>query len=249
MLPFNQLSVVMITLNEEGAVRKVVAQIQKIVPEAEIVVVDSSTDQTAEIAAEMGCVVVKQFPPRGYGNAMHMALSTASREYVATLDCDDTYPVDALPGMLQKMLDENLDIVSASRLGKRPDTMPFENYLANVAFCIIGRMITGVASTDLHTGMRIYRRGLLNSYPYDPSYAALPVELQIGPVMIGYRCKEIYIDYLEREGVSKLRKIEGTIATLKRLWHCRWFFNPFRSKLIKERKELMLKSKAGAQSS
>jgi glycosyltransferase involved in cell wall biosynthesis len=232
-------SVVMITLNEEAAVGKVVNDIKSVVPEAEIVVVDSSTDRTAEIATELGCVVVKQFPPKGYGNAMHKAFETASRNYVVTLDCDDTYPVSAIPTLVTKLVDENLDFVSASRLGKRPDTMPFENYVANVVFCIFALFVAGIRSTDLHTGMRVYRRSLLETYPYDPTYGALPVELQLGPAMAGYRSAEIFIDYLERKGVTKLRRLEGTITTMKRIWRCRWFANPFRKELIAQRmKEL-----------
>lgn len=228
------ISVVMLTLDEENAVRKVVTDIRRIAPGAEIIVVDSSSDRTPQIAAELGCVVIRQFPPRGYGNAMHAGFEAATREYIVTLDCDDTYPVAAIPELLRKLDDEELDIVSASRLAKRPASMPLENYIANVAFCIIARLVCGVASTDLHTGMRVYRRRVLSAYPYDPSYAALPVELQIGPMMAGYRCAELQIAYLERTGASKLQRVSGAAATLKRIWHCRWFCNPFRRELIKK---------------
>src|SRR3990167_10990422 len=89
-------SVVMITLNEEGAIEKVVKDIRRVLPEAEILVVDSSKDRTPEIAQQLGCVVVRQFPPQGYGKAMDKALTSASRQVVLTLDCDDTYPVDSM---------------------------------------------------------------------------------------------------------------------------------------------------------
>ena len=44
------ISIAMITLNEEGAVAKVVKDISNLYPHAEVVIVDSSTDRTAEIA-------------------------------------------------------------------------------------------------------------------------------------------------------------------------------------------------------
>ncbi len=223
---FNSLSIVMITLNEEAAVATVVNDIRRVAKNAEIIIVDSSTDKTAEIASEMGCTVIKQFPPRGYGNAMHMALQSATKKYVLTLDCDNTYPVDVIPDLLNLMIKEKADIVSASRLGKRPAAMPLANYYANVLFCVLARIICGVHSTDLHTGMRVYTQDVLHSYSYDPSYGALPVELQVGPVMAGYKCVETFIEYNERAGVSKLRKIEGTITTLQRIWTCRRFANP-----------------------
>ena len=89
-----KLTVSMITMNEEGAVAKVIADIKRVAPDAEILLVDSSKDRTAEIAQELGCRVIKQFPPQGYGPAMDRAVREASGEVVITLDCDDTYPVE-----------------------------------------------------------------------------------------------------------------------------------------------------------
>jgi glycosyltransferase involved in cell wall biosynthesis len=229
------LSVVMITLNEERAIAKVVNDIRQVVPDAEIVVVDSSKDRTAEIAGELGCVVIKQFPPKGYGPAMDKALTGGSREIVVTLDCDDTYPVAAINTLLDEVNKGN-DLVSASRLGKRPDAMPFSNYLANCLFAWLAWFICGVHSTDVHTGMRAYRRTLINDFPYDPNGAALPVELQVGPASLGYKCSEFFIDYLPRIGESKLKKIESTVWTIKRLWRWRFFANPERASLLAARK-------------
>ena len=45
-----KLTVAMITMNEEGAVEKVVRDIRAVAPDAEILLVDSSRDRTAEIA-------------------------------------------------------------------------------------------------------------------------------------------------------------------------------------------------------
>ena len=47
----------MITMNEEGAVALVIKQIRAVAPGAEILIVDSSKDQTAEIAGALGARV------------------------------------------------------------------------------------------------------------------------------------------------------------------------------------------------
>ena len=77
-----EVTVAMITMNEEGAVATVIEQIRKVAPEAEILIVDSSKDRTAEIAASLGARVIKQFPPRGYGRAMELALRSAAGRVV-----------------------------------------------------------------------------------------------------------------------------------------------------------------------
>ena len=224
----------MITLNEEGAIAKVVADIRRQVPAAEIIVVDSSRDRTAEVAAELGCIVVKQFPPKGYGPAMHQALTTATRDCVITLDCDDTYPVEAIHQLIEK-INHGYDLVSASRLRNRPEAMPTVNYIANRLFAMLAWIICSVQSTDVHTGMRAYRKTLLNSFPYNPAGPALPVELQVGPASVGYKCTEFFIDYRPRIGESKLNKIESTIWTIKRLWRWRFFFNKERKTIYNHR--------------
>src|ERR1700682_2625228 len=110
-----KLTISMITLNEERAVAKVVEDIRRVVPDAEIFLVDSSRDRTAEIAQELGCRVFKQFPPKGYGPAMDRAVRDASGDVVVTLDCDDTYPVEAIP-QLVGLIGEGGDLGTCTRL-------------------------------------------------------------------------------------------------------------------------------------
>jgi len=214
------ISVVMVTLNEEAAIAKVVADIRTVVPGAEVVVVDSSGDATAEIAAAAGCRVIRQVPPRGYGPALAEGLRSAQGEIVVTLDCDGTYPVEAIPQMVAA-LDGGLDMVNGSRLQHKPAAMPIGNYLANVAFAFLARALCSVHTSDVHSGMRAYRKSLLAAFAYDPDGMALPVELLVGPVQSGYRVGELFIDYRPRIGESTLRPLPGTLWTLRRLWKWR----------------------------
>jgi len=221
-LPEATLSVVMVTLDEEGAIGKVVTDLKKTVPQAEIVVVDSSSDQTAAIAERLGCRVIRQFPPQGYGQALGTALRSAGGDIVITLDCDDTYPVEDIPRLVTKMQEsDGFDIVSGSRMARKSAGMSPQNFIANWLFALAARVLCGVPTTDVHTGMRAYRRSLLNEFDFDAKGMALPVELLIGPAQRGYRVTEIFIDYRPRIGVTTLRPIEGTWWTLKRLWKWR----------------------------
>ena len=99
-----KLTVSMITMNEEGAIAKVVGDIRRVVPDAEILIIDSSRDRTAEIAESLGCRVIKQFPPQGYGPAMDRAVREGSGDVVITLDCDDTYPVAVIPELMLSLI-------------------------------------------------------------------------------------------------------------------------------------------------
>lgn len=215
-----KVTVSMITMNEEGAIEKVVRDIRRVVPEAEILVVDSSRDRTAEIAAALGCRVLRQFPPQGYGPAMNRAVREASGEVVITLDCDDTYPVDAIPRLIE-MIEEGNDLVNTTRVRKRPKAMPLGNFLANRAFAIVARVLHGLRTTDLHSGMRAYRKSMIDQVPWSEFGPALPVDMLLIPYRRGFRIAEIAIDYRERIGVTTLRRFSSTWWTLKRIWRAR----------------------------
>jgi glycosyltransferase involved in cell wall biosynthesis len=213
----DNLTVAMITRNEEKAIGKVIGDIRKFVPDAEVLVVDSSSDRTAEIAEEMGARVIKQFPPKGYGPAMDLALRSGKGQVVVTLDCDDTYPAEDIPRLARLVLEEGYDLVDGSRLKSKPKAMPWINYLANWGFAFLASLLFFRRVTDLHSGMRAYRKSLIEELKYQPRGAALPVELLLRPVKMGKKLKVVYIDYRERVGVSTMRPLESAWWTLRRI--------------------------------
>ena len=63
------LTVGMLTLNEKESVERMIDDIRAIVPDAKILLVDSSSDETPELAKAKGARAVRQLPPRGHGTA------------------------------------------------------------------------------------------------------------------------------------------------------------------------------------
>jgi glycosyltransferase involved in cell wall biosynthesis len=215
-----KLTISMITMNEEGAVAKVIGDIRRVAPDAEILLVDSSRDRTAEIATELGCRVIKQFPPQGYGPAMDRAVREAAGEIVVTLDCDDTYPVDVIPRLVQ-LIDDGYDLVNTTRVWRRPQAMPLANFLANRLFAIGACVLLGLKTTDVHSGMRAYRKSMIDAVTWNARGDALPVEMYAVPFRRGYRTTEIPIDYRERIGQTTLHRWRSTVWTFRRLWRAR----------------------------
>jgi glycosyltransferase involved in cell wall biosynthesis len=214
------ISVAMITMNEEKAVAAVIADIRAALHdrEHEIVIVDSSRDATPEIAEQLGARVIRQFPPRGYGNAMARVLQECYGEVTVTLDCDGTYPAVEIPRLADMVLSGDCDLVNASRLEKRPAAMPWANYVANWVFAVTGRILVGVKSTDLHSGMRAYSRQVIERVKVDPNGPALPVDLLLKPALMGFHIKEVFIPYNERIGQTTLRRWTSTLWTFRRIF-------------------------------
>ena len=153
-LNYKDVSIVMISMNEEGAIKKVLQDISKDAPGAEIVLVDSSKDKTPQIAKQFKQVkLIRQFPPIGYGPAMTLALRSASKPIIVTLDCDNTYPTKKIPELVS-FIRNGYDIVDGSRLRTKPKNMPYLNYFANIFFARIASILFMTNLKDLHSGMR-----------------------------------------------------------------------------------------------
>ncbi len=214
-----KLVVAMISRNEEKAIDGVVDSIRAAAPRAEILIVDSSTDTTAERARARGVTVVSQLPPRGYGPAMMRALREAAQrgEVVVTLDCDGTYPAAEIPRLAKMVIEEGWDLVNATRLARRPTAMPVANWVANALFAVVTRVAHGLKVSDVHSGMRAYRSAMLDKMEFVEDAPALPVELLIKPARLGYKVTEIPIEYRERVGATTLNRFASTYWTFRRI--------------------------------
>lgn len=220
---YRNVCVSMITKDEAGAVAKVIEDIKKYLPGAKILLIDSSKDRTAEIAKDHGARVVKQFPPKGYGPAMGKALLSPMEEIIVTLDCDDTYPPEILPKLIE-MINEGCDLAGTSRISNgRPASMPMANYLANKLFNTIASCVFCRKIQDIHSGMRAYRRDLLHEIDWHLNASALPVELLLKPIKKKYRVKEVPIEYRPRIGETTLDKWNSTKWTFKRIINSRFY--------------------------
>ena len=210
---FDDLSVVMGTYNEEEAIGVVIEDVNRITDgKAEVVCVDGSSDRTPEIARDHGARVIEQ-RPQGYGVAVREAILSADRPVIVTADCDDTYPMEALPELLS-LINDGYDVVSGDRLYHGAKEMPAFNRLGNSTFAFIASALMGERVHDTTTGMRAYRREVVQQIEWTEN-TGLSAELLIRPTMRDYRVRELPIEYRERRGETKLDPIEGGAAIAK----------------------------------
>lgn len=212
------LTIGMLTLNETESVEKMIDDIKSFAPDAQLLLVDSSSDETPEMAKRKGARVLRQLPPRGHGPAMQLLMDEAARttDALIYLDCDFTYPTYEI-GRLRKMLESGLDMVNGSRTAHYPKAMPVPNFMANRVFAAAAQIAHGVPTTDVHSGMRAYRSSMVRAFAFDGEGDALPLDTLILPARSNYFVTELPIEYNERLGVSKLAKLRGTVWTFIRI--------------------------------
>ena len=111
--------------------------------------------------------------------------------------------------------------MNTTRTHRRPEAMPFANFLANRLFALGARILHGLKTTDVHSGMRAYRKSMIDAVRWDPSGPALPVDMIVIPHRMGYKVIDVPIEYRERIGTTTLQRWNSTKWTFKRLWRAR----------------------------
>ncbi|MEZ3144870.1 glycosyltransferase family 2 protein [Halobaculum sp. MBLA0143] len=204
------LTVVMPTLNEEAGIEECITRVKNAVVElgvpTEIVVSDSSTDRTPEIAREMGARVVE--PDRdGYGYAYQYGFEHARGEYIAMGDADTTYDFEQLPQLYREVADGDADLVLGSRFEgeiKSGAMPPLHQYLGNPALTAFLNVFYGSDISDAHSGFRVFTAEALDQMSMESTGMEFASEMLMSAVSEGLEVDEVPITYHEREGEATL---------------------------------------------
>lgn len=221
-----RLSVVMPSFNEEEAIGPMIEEIRRYTSEydTEILLVDSSRDATPAIAESLGARVITQ-PPRGHGIALRTAILNASGDYVITSDCDNTYPMARVPEFVQLLHEQGYDLVSGNRLTPAlKKEMPFSNLLANRSFAFIVRLLYGIPTHDVTTGMFGFRREVIHAIDWETNYS-FPSEIIIRSNLNKFKYIEVPIQYRIRVGEVTLNKWKSGKAYIRCFMKYKWFKN------------------------
>ncbi len=222
--------------NEEAAVAKVVSDLQASVPGMTVYVYDNcSTDRTVERARAAGATVCSE-PLKGKGNVVRRAFADIDADIYLLVDGDDTYDPAAAPGMIEKLVRENLDHVvgvrrqvADSRAGSayRP-----AHEMGNRVLNKIVAAIFGDSMGDMLSGYRVFSRRFVKSFPAVSREFEIETELTVHCLALRIPSTPVPVNFRDRaEGSeSKLRtyrdgwRILNVILSLTRHERPMYFF-------------------------
>lgn len=204
-----EISVIIPTRDEEQniglCIRKVLDAFSMYGIKGEIIVSDSSSDRTAEIAASMGATVIHPYQ-KGYGAAYLAAFPHAKGKIVVLGDGDNTYDFSQIPGLVAP-LKQGADLVVGSRFqGEiRPGAMtPLHRYIGNP---LLTRMVNGLFDarfSDVHSGFRAIKKEALTRLNLNTPGMEFASEMLIRARQKGLVIREVPITYYPRKTPSKL---------------------------------------------
>ena len=207
--------------NEEVTIGKVVRDFRAALPDADIYVYDNnSTDRTAEIAAAEGATVRKE-PRQGKGNVIRAMFEDVDADVYVMSDGDDTYPADAAPDMVAKVL-EGYDMVIGDRLSStyfQENKRPFHNFGNRLVKGTINGLFSAHV-TDIMTGYRAFGTTFVKTCPVLSRGFEVETEMTIHSLNNNLRLYEMPIQYRDRpEGsVSKLNTVGDGIRVLSTIF-------------------------------
>ena len=194
----NRVAVLVPCFNEEDSIGAVVRDFRRSLPDAAIYVYDNnSTDRTIEVAREHGAVVRKEHQ-QGKGHVVRRMFADIEADIFILVDGDDTYDAAAAPQLVQHLLDNGLDMITAKRVAVSDEAYRFGHVFGN-------RLLTGLVAhsfgrrvSDLLSGYRVLSRRFVKSFPVLASGFEIETELTVHALELGMPQDEIETKYRER---------------------------------------------------
>jgi hypothetical protein len=212
------LSIVVPCLNEELTIGEFVdwchEGLAKTTVPGEIVIVDSSTDRSPEIAEAHGARVLR-LPKRGLGRAYIDAIPHIRGQWVLMGDCDLTYDFRELTPFVEQ-LQQGAEFVMGSRFRGyiEPQAMPrlHQHFGTPITTWFLNR-IYGTSYSDIHCGMRAMRLDALKRIDLQSQGWEYASEMVIKAATLKLRTEEVPVRfYKDREGRESHHRRMGWIS-------------------------------------
>ena len=195
------ISVVIPSLNEgkviEGVIRRVFEAFQKYRVDGECIIMDSSTDETPEIANRLGAIVYS-IPKKGLGFAYIESLKHIKGDYIIMGDADGTYDFMEMGRFIDK-LNEGYDFVMGTRLrgNIHKGAMPWSHRYIGTP--VLTRMINIFFKTnisDSNSGLRAITKPALERMKLESHGWEYASEMVIKSALCSMKMTEIPISLL-----------------------------------------------------
>lgn len=205
----NSILVIIPAYNEQENILKVIQELKKDVPYADVLVVnDCSKDNTLKILEDNNINHISTPFNLGYAGVVQIGFKYAeqhSYDYVAQFDGDGQHIARELDKMFKYVQDKNIDIIMGSRFKEAIEYKhSFFRKIGTSIFQKIIRWSCGQEITDPTSGMQILNQRVYHKYAKMYNYPDYPDANLIMEMLIeGYKIEEISVKMRERvAGVS-----------------------------------------------
>jgi glycosyltransferase involved in cell wall biosynthesis len=173
MLRGQSICVVMPAYNAASTLERTFAELDRGVIDRVLLVDDASHDETAELARRLGIETHLHPANRGYGGnqkSCYAAALAGNADIVVMVHPDYQYSPALVPALAAMVASGEYDVVLGSRIlgkGALSGGMPLWKYVANRGLTLAENLLLGQKLSEYHTGLRAFRRAVLETLPLD----------------------------------------------------------------------------------
>jgi glycosyltransferase involved in cell wall biosynthesis len=229
----SRVMVVLPAYNAARTLERTLADIPSGVVDEIVLVDDASRDDTVAVARRLGLRVIQHATNLGYGGNQKTCYATAlasDAEVVVMIHPDYQYDSRVVPHLVGFLELGICDVVLGSRIRTRGEAlqggMPRWKYVANRILTMVENMALGQNLGDFHSGLRAYRRTVLETIPFQRNSDDFVFDSQflVQCVHFGFKLGDVpvpvrYFD--EASSIDFRRSVRyglGTLAALAQFW-------------------------------
>jgi glycosyltransferase involved in cell wall biosynthesis len=224
---------VMPAYNAAATLRRTVGDIPAGSVDEILLVDDGSRDDTVAIARQLGLRVIEHGTNRGYGanqKTCYTAALESTADVVLMIHPDYQYDSRVIPYLVGFIELGICDVVLGSRIRTRREAldggMPIWKYMANRGLTFLENMALGQNLGDFHSGLRAYRRQVLETVPFlgNSDDFVFDTQFLVQCVYFGYRLGDVPVPVRYAADASSInfrRSVRygvSTLATLGQYW-------------------------------
>src|SRR5690554_496256 len=222
-----KLSIVLPAKNESAAIGDTITSIVKLLPNAEVIVVnDGSIDATKEVAEAAGAKVISHPYSKGNGAAIKAGARAASSDIIVFMDADGQHDPADIPRLIEK-LNQGYDMVVGAR--QKGSQASVGRGLANKLYNGLATYITGHKIEDLTSGFRVVRAKKFREFLYLlPNGFSYPTTSTMAFFRAGYSVAYEPIHAAQRIGQSHIRLLHDGVRFLLIIFKVGTLYSPLK---------------------
>jgi glycosyltransferase involved in cell wall biosynthesis len=199
-----KLSVVIPVYNERATIREILARVEAVPVDKEIILVDDGSSDGSRLFLDTlrerpGYIVHFQETNQGKGAALHQGFKLATGDVVIVQDADLEYDPQDYLKVLQPIIDGKADVVYGSRFTGSPRrVLYFWHQVGNQLLTLASNMLTNLNLTDMETCYKAFRREVIQEMPLESKRFGFEPEVTIKVARGDWRIYEVPISYAGR---------------------------------------------------
>jgi len=194
-MDFMKIGIGIPAFNEEKNIGSIIIKLQQKYDNI-LVCDDGSSDMTSEISKKLGVIVVKHEKNEGYGSAIKTIFNKSKElgfDVLITFDADGQHRIEDIEKILEKINNDESDIVIGSRFLGENQKMPKYRKFGVKAITKLTNVVSGTDISDSQSGFRAYNKKVLQNITPSEKGMGVSSEILMKSQKKGYRISEVPI--------------------------------------------------------